>query len=338
MESLPPMSQNAKSSGSRKPLRRSASRGLTVYDKIAAARERREGALAEKQVRKQPKRSAVEDERHSATTGAILDDVSPAVAALTDPPAPEDPGTEEVPEFDDAQDHPAPRRAAFWAVSTLIAAVVFGVIAWGSRPAGTNLRDIIPVAATLPTGPVLQSDAPGQPLVATSAPPPLVPATPSTPSRVAFGAMPGVQVADVLPGETPPPDLLTPSIVQVRNLRVVLNAPRTVTNGRLTDVVEALNSGGVIPDARRVNLTIRRANVRYFHPEDSEAAEVIASAIGADVRDFTDFEPKPDDALIEVWLSGQEIGNSGRSDGPLDQLSEDLRRLQRGLRQALSGN
>jgi hypothetical protein len=54
-----------------------------------------------------------------------------------------------------------------------------------------------------------------------------------------------------------------------------------------------------------VSFTISSSNVRYFHPEDREAAAAVAEALSARLRDFTDFEPAPDVGTIEVWLEGE---------------------------------
>lgn len=331
------MRQDAKTPASAKTPGRVTSRGLTVYDKIAAARERREGALAGRSAPEKPAKPE-EDPAKQVTTAALVDDASPALDALVEDRVTEASETVDAARDAEADDHRTPGSVRLWMVSTLIAAVAILVVAWGSRPAGTELADVIPVSATLPDGPDATTILVPLADIGEGPSPPASPGADTLPPRVGFGAMPEVQVADVPPGATLPPDLVAPIETPLRDLRVVVNAPQTVTEVRLSSVVDALQSGGVSPDPRRVNLTIRRANVRYFHPEDSEAAALIAIAVGADLRDFTDFEPKPEDALIEVWLSGREVGSRREDTDPLDQLSQELRRLERGLRQALSGN
>ena len=331
------MRRDAKTPASTKTPGRVTSRGLTVYDKIAAARERREDALAGQSAPEKPTKRE-QDPVKQVTTAALVDEVSPALDALVEGRVLEDPETADEPHAPAPEARRAPGSVRLWMASTFIAAVAILVVAWGSRPAGTELADVIPVSAKLPDGPDVATGVVPLPDIANGPPPPASPGADTLPPRVVFGAMPDVQVADLPPGATPPPDLSAPIETPLRDLRVVVNAPQTVTEVRLSSVVDALQSGGVSPDPRRVNLTIRRANVRYFHPEDSEAAALIAIAIGADLRDFTDFEPKPEDALIEVWLSGREVGSRREDTDPLDQLSQELRRLERGLRQALSGN
>ena len=127
--------------------------------------------------------------------------------------------------------------------------------------------------------------------------------------------------------------------VEMRDIRVVLNAPRTVPDASLAAVIEALEQSGANADPRRVNLTISNSNVRYFHSEDAEAAAIIANGIGARLRDFTDFEPAPPEGLVEIWMAGREISAPTQTArGPLDQLAQDLRQLERDLRRALGGN
>jgi hypothetical protein len=44
--------------------------------------------------------------------------------------------------------------------------------------------------------------------------------------------------------------------------------------------------------------------VRYYHPEDAAAADLVAGAVGGVARDFTDFRPQPAEGTVEVWLQG----------------------------------
>ena len=124
-----------------------------------------------------------------------------------------------------------------------------------------------------------------------------------------------------------------------RDLRVILNAPRTVPDTSLAAVIAALAESGADPAPRRVNLTISTSNVRYFHPEDAGAATVIADGIGAQLRDFTDFQPSPPEGLVEIWMAGREIESSGPREGDaFDQIARDLQELQRNLSRILGGN
>lgn len=71
----------------------------------------------------------------------------------------------------------------------------------------------------------------------------------------------------------------------------------------LSDAVAAL--GYTRRDPAPVNVTIRQTQVRYYHPEDAGAAELVAGAVGGPARDFTDFRPSPPDGTIEVWIEGE---------------------------------
>ena len=54
-----------------------------------------------------------------------------------------------------------------------------------------------------------------------------------------------------------------------------------------------------------VDFTISETNIRYFHPADRAAAEDLAGALGARLRDFTGYSPSPPDGTIELWLAGK---------------------------------
>lgn len=87
---------------------------------------------------------------------------------------------------------------------------------------------------------------------------------------------------------------------------VVVHAPQSVTGSELAGVIEGLDAEGfVLAEPARVDVTVKQSNVRYFHPEDAEAAAAVAAVLGALVRDFTDFAPTPPAGTIEVWLAGR---------------------------------
>ncbi|UEM04097.1 hypothetical protein JL101_001245 [Skermanella rosea] len=82
------------------------------------------------------------------------------------------------------------------------------------------------------------------------------------------------------------------------------------------DVVGALRSDGLtVIDTRTVQASISAGNVRYFFPEDRDAAASLAERLsglyrerfgGQDFRviDFTHYDPKPRQRTIEIWLPG----------------------------------
>ena len=123
------------------------------------------------------------------------------------------------------------------------------------------------------------------------------------------------------------------------DVRVILHAPRSVPGERVGLLSDALGEAGVSAEVRGVNMTITRDNVRFYHPQDREAAALVAQAMDADLRDFTDFSPSPPEGLIEVWVAGEEIGGSSSGtaagSGTLSGLRGDLRAMARDLRRAL---
>lgn len=92
---------------------------------------------------------------------------------------------------------------------------------------------------------------------------------------------------------------------------VVVNAPASLTDSEVEALVAGLGAEGfVVAEPARVGVTVKQSNVRYFHPEDADAAAAVAAALGALVRDFTDFSPAPPAGAIEVWLAGRETASA----------------------------
>ncbi len=54
-----------------------------------------------------------------------------------------------------------------------------------------------------------------------------------------------------------------------------------------------------------VGISIRQAQIRYYHPEDEAGADLLGERLGIRVRDFTNFTPEPDEGTVEVWLDGE---------------------------------
>lgn len=87
---------------------------------------------------------------------------------------------------------------------------------------------------------------------------------------------------------------------------VVMNAPESLTEAEIAAIVEELRGRGfVLTEPARVAATVKQSNVRYFHEADAEAAAAVAAALGAIVRDFTDFASTPPAGTIEVWIAGR---------------------------------
>jgi hypothetical protein len=53
-----------------------------------------------------------------------------------------------------------------------------------------------------------------------------------------------------------------------------------------------------------VPFEVRERHVRFYHAADSGAAARLATALGIEARDFTDFRPAPAAGHVEVWLAG----------------------------------
>lgn len=92
----------------------------------------------------------------------------------------------------------------------------------------------------------------------------------------------------------------------VRGVSIVLHAPTSLTDDEIGAATEALMTEGFEPDdAKPFDFKISETNVRYFSPEDKDAAAAVAQALDARLRDFTAFSPRPPAGMIEVWLAGR---------------------------------
>jgi hypothetical protein len=116
-----------------------------------------------------------------------------------------------------------------------------------------------------------------------------------------------------VPGETAAGEA-APDAAPLAAGRVVVHAPRSVAGDVRRDAVEMLREGHWPVDEPRTSpFTIRETHVRFYHPEDRAAAEVLAAQFSAEARDFTAYSPRPEAGLLEVWLAGRAPGRgSGR--------------------------
>jgi hypothetical protein len=92
---------------------------------------------------------------------------------------------------------------------------------------------------------------------------------------------------------------------------VVVHAPTGVADAAAAEALAALGAAGATASGPiRVNFTISRSHVRYYHPQDAAAAATAAAALPPDpsgpgeARDFTDYAPRPAPGTLEVWLAG----------------------------------
>ena len=149
-------------------------------------------------------------------------------------------------------------------------------------------------------GPAPVSDTP--PVVATLAAPVAAPdaalpaARPGPTGRVGVGPLAAPVTADAAADVSTAPAGLAD--------RIVLRAPSQLAPERLAAVLDDLD---LISDAVEVTATTfapEGAEVAYFFAEDAAAARRVGRTIGAAVRDFTGFAPRPARGTIEVYLSG----------------------------------
>lgn len=91
---------------------------------------------------------------------------------------------------------------------------------------------------------------------------------------------------------------------------IQIHAPTSVPEKDVRDLTTKLKNMGLpLRPVSRVSFRISSSNVRFFHAEDSSAAQALAETVGATVRDFTDYTPSPPDGTIEVWLASASDGS-----------------------------
>jgi len=116
-------------------------------------------------------------------------------------------------------------------------------------------------------------------------------------------------------------------------LDIVLHVPNGVRQSDAQTLISAATEAGFeIAKSRPAAFSISRTNIRYFHEGDAVAAQLLASAIGGRLRDFTDFQPPPDPGVIEVWLQGRGSLPRGKQNtaerrGLFQDLRTELRRI-----------
>ncbi len=126
-----------------------------------------------------------------------------------------------------------------------------------------------------------------------------------------------------------------PPQIDLSHYRIIFSAPSGVAKDRLEAIMGALRSTGYpLEKPRRVGFTVSRTNLRYFHPEDRQAAELLAAAVGGKVRDFTNFRPSPKPGTIEIWLKGQPARGTRRARAGSGRNAE-LQRLRQKILQSL---
>jgi hypothetical protein len=108
---------------------------------------------------------------------------------------------------------------------------------------------------------------------------------------------------------TPPPAVPRPDPqkepVLVTPATFHLHVPQKSSGPAVTSVTAALRDVGFKDMlVAQSPYTIRETQVRYYHKQDAGAAALAAGQTGALLRDFTDYSPKPDAGVIEIWMAG----------------------------------
>ncbi len=169
--------------------------------------------------------------------------------------------------------------------------------ATGTEIAFSGLPAPLPVSIAIPRA-AMPADA------ALTAPAPAIPeATPLPVSLTAPAAVTPGSGADLplAPQELPPP-VAPPKA----DFTLSVHAPATLSDTDIEEVAVALSEVGVETiTPKPVDFTISETNIRYFHPADRTAAEDLADALGARLRDFTGYSPRPPAGTIELWLAGK---------------------------------
>ncbi len=155
--------------------------------------------------------------------------------------------------------------------------------------------DLTPPAPPRPTAPPAAS-AEAAPVTGT--PPEILPEVlPDSESPVA--AAEGIAVP-----EEPEPAPSAPPRADAVLVHVLVPADGAAqTAETLSEAVAAL--GYTRREPAPVSITIRQTQVRFYHPEDAEAAQLVAETVGGPARDFTAFRPSPPEGTIEVWIEGE---------------------------------
>lgn len=93
----------------------------------------------------------------------------------------------------------------------------------------------------------------------------------------------------------------------VDSVRIVMHAlaPADRLSNQVSSLLSALGATQV--EQRIVAEVPEHNQVRYYHPADREAGQVVGDALSlvfddVAVRDFGDYQPVPSEGLIEIWL------------------------------------
>ena len=95
------------------------------------------------------------------------------------------------------------------------------------------------------------------------------------------------------------------SLIDFAAYNVFLNAPESMAGVEVSKLAETLtDTGFAVSEPILFSFKVSKNHVRYYHPSDAEAAQILADEIGGPARDFTNFRPSPPTGKIEIWLAG----------------------------------
>ncbi|MEM1066540.1 MAG: hypothetical protein AAGJ74_13655 [Pseudomonadota bacterium] len=171
----------------------------------------------------------------------------------------------------------------------------------------TNAADT-PSAITTLTAPAAQLAAPeatleapaAEDLAALAAPgQSALPAAPET-------AQPEAALPAAIPPAARPWDTRGGDLATAQDLRIILTTSSAMSANQRAGFQAAIESFGfTISTAQEAGFRISENQVRFFHPEDINAAGALADAVGARVRDFTTFRPAPPPGTLEIYLNAE---------------------------------
>ncbi len=208
----------------------------------------------------------------------------------------------------------------------------------GAEPAGPDRIEglpLLPAAETRPEGPpsaarlvALPDRAPALPrmdalparpvtgLSHPSAPPAvglevgeaLAPAIEASPRPAAPPQAVVSPAGDRLAGIAPPPPRPAPSPPpgpDFSAFEVRVMVPDAASGKVEQAAVDSIRSAGfTVQRSKPVGYRVKETHVRYYHEGDRAAAEALAQAVGADVRDFVGTSDSVPAGGLELWLSG----------------------------------
>ena len=121
------------------------------------------------------------------------------------------------------------------------------------------------------------------------------------------------------------------------DVKVALNVPSSIRPASLSELRESAGSLGVeVSEPRFFDFAVSSTHVRFFHDSDREAAQTLAETLGANLRDFTSYDPLPPEGFVELWVAGR--GRSAPEEPSQGGgLRQELRKLQSELQNALRG-